>query len=53
MKGIRAITYKLIELFENDNSTVFQLDIETKFGFTEIKKLKLLLKKIARKMINY
>jgi hypothetical protein len=37
---IRVITYKLIELFEDDNSAVFQLELEAKFGFIEIKKIK-------------
>jgi hypothetical protein len=42
---IRAITYKLIELFEDDNSAVFQLELEAKFGFTEIKKIKMFIEK--------
>jgi len=46
---IRAITYKLIELFEDDNSAVFQLDLEAKFGFTEIKKIKMFIEENCEK----
>jgi len=38
---IRAITYKLIELFEDNNSATFQLELEAKYGFNEIKKIKM------------